>query len=151
MTDRIEKTIELNAPVERVWRALTDHEEFGAWFRVKLDGPFAVGEITTGRMTYPGHEDAKWVSTTRRMEPLRLFSFAWPHPDDPSADHAMEPSTLVEFHLEPVPKGTRLTIIESGFEALPQDRRIEAMRRNDGGWTEQLKNIRAHVDTHVDP
>ena len=51
MSDRIEKSADLRAPVERVWRALTDHEEFGTWFRVKLDGPFIVGEPSTGRTT----------------------------------------------------------------------------------------------------
>ena len=43
MTDRIEKRIELKAPVSRVWRALTDHREFGEWFRVKMDGAFCAG------------------------------------------------------------------------------------------------------------
>jgi len=49
MTDRIEKSIAIAAPVERVWRALTDHEEFGAWFRVQLEGPFVPGEVSRGR------------------------------------------------------------------------------------------------------
>ena len=43
MLDRIEKSIELNAPIERVWHALTNHEEFGAWFKVRIDRPFAFG------------------------------------------------------------------------------------------------------------
>jgi len=47
MTLKIEKTIELEAPIDRVWKALTDHEAFGAWFGVKLDGPFVVGQETT--------------------------------------------------------------------------------------------------------
>jgi uncharacterized protein YndB with AHSA1/START domain len=79
MSDRIEKSIELNAPIERVWRALTDHNEFGEWFRVKLDGPFAPGEVATGRITYPGFEHVKWEARIERMEASRLFSFTW-HP-----------------------------------------------------------------------
>ncbi len=79
MSDRIEKTVELNAPVERVWRALTDHKEFGEWFRVKLDGPFVPGEVSTGQITYPGYEHIKWNATIEQMEAPRLFSFRWPH------------------------------------------------------------------------
>ncbi|QCI63291.1 SRPBCC family protein [Phreatobacter stygius] len=147
MSDRIEKTIELNAPVERVWRALTDHKEFGEWFRVKLDGPFTPGEVSTGRITYPGYEHVKWEARVKQMEAPRLFSFTWhPYAVEPDVDYSKEPPTLVEFRLEPVTKGTRLTIVESGFDALPSHRRPDALRMNDGGWDEQLRNIQAHVE-----
>ncbi|WFU47680.1 SRPBCC family protein [Sinorhizobium terangae] len=142
MTDRIEKSIELNAPIEKVWHALTDHKAFGEWFRVRLDGPFVVGEKTTGEMTYPGHEGTKWTSVTERMEAPTLFSFRWPHGEDLSTS----PSTLVEFRLEPTTQGTRLTIVESGFEALPEDRRMETLRGNEGGWEIQAGNIKAYVE-----
>ena len=78
-TDRIEKSIELKAPVSRVWKALTDHREFGTWFRVKLEGPFVPGEVSRGQITYPGYEHIRWVAVVQRMEPERLFSFTW-HP-----------------------------------------------------------------------
>jgi uncharacterized protein YndB with AHSA1/START domain len=147
MTDRIEKSIELNAPVERVWRALTDHDAFGEWFRVRLDGPFAPGEISRGRITYPGYEHVKWEATVERMEAPRYFSFTWhPYAIDPDVDYSGEPPTLVEFRLEPTPNGTRLTLVESGFDALPDRRRPDALRMNDGGWTQQMKNIQAHVE-----
>jgi len=147
MTDRIERTIELNAPVERVWQALTDHEEFGTWFRVKLDGPFVPGEVSLGHITYPGYEHLKWEATVKQMEPPRYFSFSWhPYAIDPDVDYSGEAPTLVEFRLEPTPNGTRLTLIESGFDALPAQRRPDALRMNDGGWTEQMRNIRAHVE-----
>lgn len=145
MSDRILKTIVLRAPVDRVWHALTDHHEFGAWFRVHLDGPFVVGQETTGRMTYPGHEGTPWSSTTVRLEAPHRFAFTWPHPASPGADASEAPTTLVEFHLQPEPEGTRLTIIESGFDALPPDRRANAMRGNDEGWSIQVGNIAAHV------
>ncbi len=147
MSNRIEKTIELNAPVEKVWRALTDHNEFGEWFRVKLDGPFVPGEVSTGHITYPGYEHLKWEARIRQMEMPRLFSFTWhPYAIDPAVDYSKETPTLVEFRLEPTPKGTRLVLVESGFDALPGNRMPEAMRKNDGGWTEQMKNIQAHVE-----
>jgi uncharacterized protein YndB with AHSA1/START domain len=147
MSNRIEKTIELNAPVEKVWRALTDHNEFGEWFRVKLDGPFMPGQVSTGHITYPGYEHLKWEARIKQMEAPRLFSFTWhPYAIDPAVDYSKETPTLVEFRLEPTPKGTRLVLVESGFDALPGDRMAEAMRKNDGGWAEQMKNIQAHVE-----
>jgi uncharacterized protein YndB with AHSA1/START domain len=146
MTDRIEKRIELNAPVSRVWRALTDYREFGEWFKVKLDGPFVVGEISRGNITHPGYEHLQWEVVVRSIEPERLFSFTWhPYAVDPKVDYSKETPTLVEFLLEPTEKGTLLTVTESGFDKVPSLRRAEAFRMNDGGWAQQMKNIESHV------
>jgi len=146
MNDRIEKRIELKAPVARVWRALTDHQEFGEWFRVKLDGPFVPGQVSRGHITYPGYEHLKWEAVVQQMEPERLFSFTWhPYAVDSNADYSKEPPTLVEFRLEKTPTGTLLHLTESGFDKIPASRRLEAFRMNDGGWTEQMKNIENHV------
>ena len=147
MTDRIEKTIDLKAPVSRVWRALTDHHEFGTWFRVRLDGPFVPGQVSRGRIAYPGYEHLKWEAVVQKMEFERLFSFTWhPYAIDPSQDYSGEPPTLVEFTLQPIPGGTRVRVVESGFDKLPGTRRDEAFRMNEGGWSEQMKNIQQHVD-----
>src|SRR5690554_3176782 len=95
-TDYIEKRIELQAPVSRVWRALTDHVEFGQWFRVALEGPFVPGHTTGGRITHPGYEHVHWEAVVQRMEPERLFSFTWhPYAIDPAVDYSQEPPTLV--------------------------------------------------------
>jgi uncharacterized protein YndB with AHSA1/START domain len=150
MNDRIEKRIELRAPVSRVWRALTDYREFGEWFQVKLDGPFVPGQLSRGQITYPGYEHIKFEAFVQKMEPERLFSFTWPQlkshdKADQPADYSGEPTTLVEFRLEKTVAGTLLVLTESGFDKLPADRRLEAFRRNDGGWTEQMKNIEKHV------
>ena len=118
--DRIEKTIELKAPVARVWRALTDHREFGEWFRVKLEGPFVPGQATRGQITYPGYEHLRWEATVQKMEPERLFSFTWhPYAVEPGEDYSSEPPTLVEFTLETTAAGTRSRVIESGFDKIP--------------------------------
>ncbi len=148
MQDRIEKSIELKAPIARVWRALTDHREFGEWFRVKLDGPFVVGEVSRGQITYPGYEHLPWVVEVQAMEPERLFSFTG-HPGavDPDVDYSDEPTTLIEFRLEPTADGTRLVIVESGFSALPESRYSDALRMNDAGWAEQLKHIQSYVES----
>lgn len=145
--NRIDKSIELNAPVERVWRAITDHEQFGEWFRVRLDGPFVVGRITRGRITYPGYEHLPWQAKVQAMESERLFSFTWPHYDvEANVDYADEPWTLVEFRLEPIDGRTRLVITESGFDALPEGPRRNFLRMNEQGWAEQVLNIQAHVE-----
>jgi uncharacterized protein YndB with AHSA1/START domain len=146
MNNQIEKRIELEAPVSRVWRALTDYREFGQWFRVKLDGPFVPGQTARGQITYPGYEHVKWEAVVQKMEPERLFSFTWhPYSVDSKIDYSKETPTLVEFRLEKTSNGTLLLLTESGFDKIPGDRRLEAFRRNDGGWTEQMKNIENHV------
>jgi uncharacterized protein YndB with AHSA1/START domain len=148
MADRIVKTVELKAPISRVWRALADHNEFGQWFRVKLDGPFKPGTVSTGWMTYPGYEHYPWRAVIERMEPERLLSFRWHDFDEKSGvDVADQPTTLVEFHLESIPDGTRLTISESGFDAIPEPRRLEVLRGNTEGWNIQATNIAAHVSS----
>jgi len=147
VTDRIEKTVELNAPVSRVWRALTDHEEFGKWFGVRLEGPFVPGQSSRGHVTYPGYEHLKWQAVVQKMEPERLFSFTWhPYAVDADKDYSDETPTLVEFTLERTSTGTSLTVVESGFDKLPAHRRDLAFRMNEGGWETQMKNIAGHLD-----
>jgi uncharacterized protein YndB with AHSA1/START domain len=147
MSDRIEKTIELKAPVSRVWRALTDYQEFGKWFRVRLEGPFVPGQIARGQITYPGYEHVRWEAVVRKMDPERLFSFTWhPYAVDPTEDYTGEPPTHVEFTLEKTARGTLLRVVESGFDKLPDKRRHEAFRMNEGGWSAQLENIAQHVE-----
>ncbi|MCZ7594615.1 MAG: SRPBCC family protein [Hyphomicrobium sp.] len=146
MNDRIEKTIEIEAPVARVWKALTDHLEFGAWFRVRLEGPFVPGQMSRGRITHPGYEHVTMEVVVQKMQPERLFSFTWhPYAVDPNVDYADETPTLVEFTLEPTRGGTLLRVVESGFDKIPAHRRDEAFRMNEGGWQAQMGNIERHV------
>ena len=146
-TDRIEKEILLRASRSRVWRAITDSREFGAWFGVNLKGAFAVGETIKGNVTAAGYTHVTMSVLVERMEPERLFAYRWhPYDVDPKTDLSAEPMTLVEFRLEDAPGGTRLFIVESGFDRLPPHRRDEAFRMNDSGWQEQLENVRKHVE-----
>ena len=146
MNNRIEKRIELKAPQSRVWRAISDHREFGTWFHVNLAGPFAAGREAVGQITHPGFEHVRWRAVIQRIEPETLFSFTWhPYAIDPSVDYSHETPTLVEFRLSPTATGTLLVVTETGFDHVPAARRDEALRKNDGGWAEQMKNIEAHV------
>jgi uncharacterized protein YndB with AHSA1/START domain len=145
-TDRIEKNVVLAAPRSRVWRALTRAEEFGTWFRVKLEGEIAEGTTVRGKITHPGYEHLTMELSVERVEPEQYFSYRWhPYAVDPKVDYSGEPSTLVEFRLADAEGGTALTIVESGFDAIPPARRAEAFRMNDSGWSEQIKNIQVHV------
>ena len=145
-TDRIEKRIEIRAPRSRVWRAITTAEEFGAWFRVNLEGVFTEGATIRGRITHPGYEHVTMEILVERIEPERYFSYRWhPYAIDPAVDYSAEPTTLVEFILEEAEGGVALTIVESGFDRIPLARRAEAFRMNDNGWAGQIKNIARHV------
>lgn len=145
-TDRIEKQIVLQAPRARVWRAIVDPREFGAWFGVALEGPFEVGKPTRGRITNPAFTHLVLEVTVETVEPERRLAFRWhPYAIDPNVDYASEPTTLVTFTLEEAPEGTRLVVVESGFDAIPEHRRAEAFRMNDGGWAAQVENVARHV------
>jgi uncharacterized protein YndB with AHSA1/START domain len=168
-TDRIEKQVTLRAPVARVWRAIADAREFGRWFGFTLDGEFAEGRTIRGtfqgtldeaaimeqqkrlglqpsRLKLPGNNFV--FCTVERIEPERYFSYRWiPYGIDAEADPENEPTTLVEFRLEPDPAGTRLTIVESGFDRVPAHRRERAFRMNEGGWAAQAMNLEKYVQS----
>jgi len=146
-TDRIEKEIVVKAPRPRVWRALTDAAEFGKWFGAEMKDTFAPGAHVQGRITHPGYEHLTLDMTVERMEPERLFSWRWhPYAVDARHDYSSEPTTLVECELTDVPGGTRLRVVESGFDRIPLARRAEAYRMNSGGWAEQMQNIAKYLD-----
>lgn len=156
-TDRIEKTVVLRAPRERVWRAVSDAREFGLWFGVRFDAPFVEGELATGaivptamdpevaRLQKP-HEGKRLELFVERIEPPNRITFRWhPFAVDPKHDFSNEPMTRIVFELSAVEGGTRLTITESGFENVPLARRLEAFRANEGGWELQAKLIGRYV------
>jgi uncharacterized protein YndB with AHSA1/START domain len=144
--NEIRKQLLIQAPPSRVWRALTDATEFGAWFRVRLESPFVVGQATSGQITHKGWEHVRFTLRTEAIEPETRFAYRWhPYAVDMGKDYSSEAMTLVEFLLEPKDGGTLLTVVESGFDRLPPERRDEALRMNERGWQEQLRNVQAHV------
>ncbi|HEV2280061.1 MAG TPA: SRPBCC family protein [Acidobacteriaceae bacterium] len=149
-SDCIEKEIVLNAPVSRVWRALTSHNEFGDWFRVKLDAPFKAGEEASGPLLDPGYEHITWRAVIQDIDPQQYFAFTWhPYAIDPKVDYSREVPTLVEFRLQPTKEGgTRLDLNECGFNDLPPDRQKQAFEEHQKGWTQQMKNISDYIAAH---
>ena len=145
-TDRIEKKIQLRHPRSKVWRALTDAQEFGSWFGAVFTEPFKPGVRLRGKVTHKGYEHMTMDVTIERMEPERLFSWRW-HPGaaQPGEDFSDEPTTLVVFDLQDVPGGTLLTVVESGFDQIPLARRAKAFRMNDEGWAMQMKAIEGYL------
>ena len=156
-TDRIEKEILLHAPLERVWHAISDAKQFGAWFGVAFDGPFADGARLTGKIvpTTVDEEVAKlqqphagmaFEFIVDRIEPMRSIAFRWhPFAVDAGVDYSKEPTTLILFELREMPDGVLLTISESGFDQLPVARRAKAFEANDGGWTMQTRLIEKYL------
>lgn len=142
-TDRIEKEVILNSPRSRVWRALTDVTQFNTWFGVSLTEPFTPGAEVSGKLNIRNYDHLTMTIWIETMEPERFFSFRWhPYAIDEKVDYSNEPTTLVSFTLEEMAGGTRLTIVESGFDAIPESRRAKAFSMNSSGWTGQAENIR---------
>lgn len=146
-TDRIERAIQIDAPRSRVWRALANAEEFGQWFGADLKGQsFVPGRRVRGPITVRGYDHLAFDVVVEHVEPERLLSFRWhPYAVDPKIDYGREECTLVTFTLGETPNGTLLTVVESGFDHVPPDRRMEAFRMNSGGWDAQVRNIASHV------
>ena len=145
-TDRIAERIFLRVPRARVWRALTDAGEFGSWFGVKLAGAFAPGATVKGTITEKGYEGLPFELVVDRIEPQRLFSWRWhPYAVEPDVDYSAEPPTLVVCELEESAGGTVLTLVESGFDRVPAERRAEAYRMHEEGWAAQMKSIEKYL------
>jgi uncharacterized protein YndB with AHSA1/START domain len=156
-TDRIEKQVLLRAPRARVWKAIADAKEFGAWFGVKFDAPFKVGALQRGVLVgttvdanvakmQREYTDVAFEITVDRIEPERIFAFRWhPFAIERGVDYSAEPTTLITFALEEVPNGTLLTVTESGFDRIPLERRAKAFAANEGGWTIQMTLIEKYL------
>lgn len=146
-TDRVEKEVILRAPRSRVWQALADAGEFGRWFGCRFAGSFVPGARVAGTIVDPpGMEHIEWDILVERIEPERLLSFRW-HPGADAPSSPDESRTLVTFTLEDVHEGTRLTLVEEGFDRLPPERRARAFSDNEKGWEEQMHRIARHVES----
>jgi len=146
-SDRIERQILLQAPRSRVWRALSNAEDFGGWFGVALKGgAFTAGQRVEGHVTYPGYEHVVFEVLIERLEPERCWSWRWHSAAvESGVDYSKEATTLVVFELQEVDNDTLSSVVESGFDKLPAQRRAGAFRMNSGGWDEQMQNIKTHV------
>jgi uncharacterized protein YndB with AHSA1/START domain len=155
--DQIEREVVLRAPLERVWRAISDADEFGLWFGVRFEGPFVAGTSVTGVITpttvdedvaraqapHAGKSDT-WQIVS--VEPQRRLAFRWhPYAVESGTDYSQEPTTLVEFTLTETNDGVLLRIVESGFDKIPAERRASALEQNAEGWAAQTELVRKYL------
>ena len=144
---RIDRSIDIDAPPGRVWRALTNADELSAWFQVQIEGDIAPGIEVWMTSVHKGYEGQRFrVRFTEMVEPHR-FAWEW-HPGavDPNVDYSREPRTTVTFTLEPSGRGTRLTVSETGFDAISLARRAKVYEDNSQGWPEVLVWLQQHVE-----
>lgn len=155
MTDKIQKTATLRAPLAKVWSAISDSAAFGIWFGMTIEGPFVEGRTVKGSIAktqvddeiaeqQAPHVGARCDLMIERVVPLSLLAFRW-HPGTNADAGPNAPTTLVTFELQEVSEGTRLTITESGFDALPPEQRAKAFADNEGGWQAQLGLIAKYL------
>jgi uncharacterized protein YndB with AHSA1/START domain len=145
--DRIEKNVVINAPRSRVWNALADSQKFGEWFGVRFTEPFKAGAVLTGNITNKNYEHIAITAWIETIEPETRFAYRWhPHAIDTTRNYSDEPTTLVTFTLDDTPDGTKLTVVETGFDQIPESRRQEAFTGNTGGWEQQVIRVRKYVE-----
>lgn len=150
--DRVESTILINAPRSRVWQALSRAETFGKWFGANLAGQaFEPGRRVRGPMTIEGHTHVIFDVIVGQVEPERLLSWRWhPHAVEAGADYSNdEERTVVTYTLQDAPGGaTRVTVVETGFDKVPPDRRMSAIRGVSKGWPWQMENLKKHAEAN---
>jgi uncharacterized protein YndB with AHSA1/START domain len=137
--DRIERTLQLTHPPERVWEALTTAEGLGTWFGHSAEIDLRVGGTAT--LTWKSGDTA--TLTIERVEPPRVFGYTWAIYGLPENDPRR---TYVEFTLEPTSGGTTLTMVESGFAQLPDAEYQKAYSGNTEGWMSELDELVAYLD-----
>jgi uncharacterized protein YndB with AHSA1/START domain len=126
---------------------LTNARELSEWFQVAIEGVIAPGEELWMTSTHAGHAGQRFRVRVTEMTPPRRLAWQW-HPGevDPSVDYTREPMTTVTFTLEPAGSGTRLSVAESGFDALALARRAKVYRDNEQGWAEVLVWLKRHAE-----
>lgn len=149
MTDSITRDITISAPLSRVWRSLSDHEAFGAWFGVAIDGPFREGTTVRGAYTKAGCEHLVFMARVTAVQPERYFAYEWPSYTPEDGQMVDEAWTQVEFRLEPLGEATRVTVQESGFDRLPEGVRARALLGNTRGWEAQARNLVRSIEAEV--
>jgi uncharacterized protein YndB with AHSA1/START domain len=137
--DRIERTIELAHPPEKVWAAITTAEGLGTWF-----GNKATIDLRPGGAAELTWDDGATASMrVERVDEPTVFGFSWHIYGLPEGDPRR---TYVEFTLEPVGAATRLTVVESGFAQLSDDAHRAAFGGNTDGWARELGELVDYLD-----
>jgi uncharacterized protein YndB with AHSA1/START domain len=142
--DRIERTVQVAHPPEKVWAALTTAEGLSAWFGDEATIDLRPGGAARMRWNAEGFTAEMRVE---RVEQPTVFGFTWGIPGLPEDDPRR---TYVEFTLEPAGTGTRLTVVETGFAQLPDDTYRKVFDGHTEGWASELAELVAYVDAAGD-
>lgn len=138
--DRIERTVQLAHPPERVWAALTTAEGLGTWFGNRAEVDLRVGG--QAKLIWDSGDTA--ILTIERVEPPSVFGYSWAISGLPDGDQRR---THVEFTLEPAGAGTTLTVVETGFaQVTDADAHKVAYAGNTEGWTSELRELVEYLD-----
>jgi uncharacterized protein YndB with AHSA1/START domain len=134
--DQVRRQLEVRAPQERVWAALTEPEHLVQWFpteRAEID-------LRPGGDARFEWEDSADEAVVDVVEPPSRLVFRWrPKGLD-------RPYTTVSFTLEETSDGTRLTLVESGFASLPDQITQQSQEGNDAGWAKELGELKAYLE-----
>ena len=141
-TFSVRRTIRIAAPIEKVWTAVTEPEHISRWFgRTVLDG---TGVGATGTITFP--EYGSVPIRVEQSDAPRTVTYRWGNDDalghlrDELDDH----STVFTFTLEPVPGGTQLTVVETGFDRTSDP--AANMASHGEGWVSELDKLVALLE-----
>jgi uncharacterized protein YndB with AHSA1/START domain len=135
--DEVRREVVVEAPLERVWRAITEADELVRWF------PDKIAEIDLrpdGAMRIEWQDGEFDDSAVQFVEEPSRFVFRWHGAGSDS------PETSVEFTLEAVEGGTRVVVVESGFSKVREEKRESAWHDNDGGWAKELGELKAYLE-----
>jgi uncharacterized protein YndB with AHSA1/START domain len=146
-TDRIEQTIEIDAPMDRVWSLITEASELPAWWH--SIGSASLDLKPGGKMLIRWKEHGITRGVIERIDAPTRFAFRWSTRDD--QDPAPGSATLVEFTLEASGEGTRVQVVETGFDELEQsaEERAAAHAENVRGWREVSEWLRERSERQV--
>ena len=136
--DRIERSVRIDRPLDRVWAAITTAEGLGTWFGHSAEIDLRVGG--TAKLTWDSGDAAQL--RIERVEPKTVFGYTWGINGLPDNDPRR---TYVEFTLTPDGDSTTVTVVETGFAQLEAAEHRHAFESNTGGWASELDELVAYL------
>ena len=138
---QIEREILIDAPVDVVWRIITEPEQIAQWFSQEAELETRPGG--RGRLRFPSGQS--YQLQIESLEPPHRFAFRWVQPEGSvvRADNSL----LVEFTLLPEAGATRLLVVESGFDAIDwsDPKKSKYVDEHSGGWSRALGRLAEHA------
>lgn len=143
--EHIEREIVIDAPLEVVWAIVTEPAHVGSWFSDAAE----IDLRPRGKAVLTWEKHGSALARVEKVEPPHLFSFRWARPV--GAEPREGNSTLVEFSLSAEGAGTRLRVVESGFQELDgsEEEKTKYAEGNNEGWEHELGDLLEYVSTQI--